>query len=100
MPVCQPQSAEEHRKVVKEMKEKVMPKKIAKVRMRQWMLPALASVALLVGTILALAVANYRPNESSTPKPGLDADKLALSFEPNDGQASAPARFIARAPGS
>lgn len=58
------------------------------------------SVVLLVSAILPLSVTNYYPQEEGNPKPDLDVGKVTLSFEPNEGQASAPVRFIARAPGS
>jgi hypothetical protein len=57
-------------------------------------------VALLVGAIVTSAVTTYLPHETGTTNPALDVGKMALSFEPNDGQTSATTRFIARAPGS
>jgi hypothetical protein len=73
---------------------------IAKTRTRGWKLPALIAGALLIIVSLPLSVATYYPREDSKTKPGLDFGKTRLSFEPNVGQASAPARFVARAPGS
>jgi hypothetical protein len=73
---------------------------IDRLRARGWVFPVLMSVALMLGAVLKLSVTQYSPHEGSNAKPVLDAGKLTLSFEPNDGQASGPARFLARAPGS
>src|SRR5688500_18596141 len=75
--------------------------RIAGNRTRGWLLPALISAALLVSLNITSSVTKYHPQEDGKTKPNLNAQQnLALSFELNGGQASAPTRFIARAPGS
>src|SRR5687767_14940864 len=73
---------------------------IARLRTRRRVFTTLITVTLLLSVTLTLSVTKDYPQEDGNSVSGLDVDKLALSFEPNEGQASAPARFIARAPGS
>jgi hypothetical protein len=73
---------------------------VARRRSRRLVLPAFISAVLLVSAILLLSVTKYDAQEEGNAKSGLVFGMLALSFEPNEGQASAPARFVTRAPGS
>src|SRR6476660_3546922 len=74
--------------------------RVARLTTRGQTLPTLIGVALLVSVFVTLSITRHYPHEDGNAKPGLDVGKLPLSFEPNVGQVSVPAKFIARAPGS
>jgi hypothetical protein len=72
---------------------------LTRPRTRRRALPAIAIVTLLISAFLPLSATRFDASQGNGTKPGLDLGKLHLSFEPNVGQASGPARYVARAPG-
>src|SRR6476469_8735354 len=73
---------------------------LTRSRTRGRTLPALAIATLLISVFVPLSASKYGAPPDSSAKSGFDFGKLHLSFEPNVGQASAPAQYVARAPGS